>query len=87
MVEVGTIQDLSNVIQIVGTSRTPFAVKSGGHTSNPGFSSTKGVHISLKRLDQIILARDKKTVEIEFGNVRSSDYSPMVQDEERCQRS
>lgn len=67
--EVGSIKDLSTVLQIVGTSRTPFAVKSGGHASNPGFSSTKGVHISLKRLNQIILSGDGKTVEVGFGNV------------------
>jgi hypothetical protein len=43
----------------------------GGHASNPGFSSTKGVHISLKRLNQLTLSPDHSTVEIGFGQVRA----------------
>jgi len=69
VVEVASPQDVSNVLKIVGSTRTPFAVKSGGHSSNQGFSSTTGVHISLVKLNQIILSADKKTVEIGLGNV------------------
>lgn len=70
VVEVDTAQDVSEVLKLVGPSRTPFAVKSGGHASNPGFSSTSGVHISLVRLKQVYPSPDRKTVEIGFGNVR-----------------
>lgn len=69
VVEVATPDDVSTVIKIVGDTRTPFAVKSGGHASNPGFSSTSGVFISLVRLNQVILSADKSTVEIGLGNV------------------
>ena len=70
VVEVTGTDDVSSVLKIVGSSRTPFAIKSGGHASNPGFSSTSGVHISLAKLTQINLSDDKKTVEIGLGNVR-----------------
>jgi len=64
-----TVPDLSVAMQIIASTQTPFAIYSGGHASNPGFSSTKGVHISMGKFNQIILSEDKKTVEIGFGNV------------------
>lgn len=69
VVEVANAQDVSTVLKIVGQTRTPFAVKSGGHASNPGFSSTPGVFISLVRLNRVTLSGDKKTIEIGTGNV------------------
>ena len=69
MVEVGSPEDVSQVLQIVGASRTPFAVFSGGHTSNPGFSSTRGVHISLRRFNQVELSPDGRVVTLGFGQV------------------
>lgn len=56
-------------MQVIGFSRTPFAIYSGGHASNPGFSSTTGVHISLSRMNQVLLSADKSTVEIGMGMV------------------
>ncbi len=58
------------MLQAVGASRTPFAVYSGGHASNPGFSSTTGVHISLRRLNQVELSKDGKIATLGFGQVR-----------------
>ncbi|KIY67237.1 FAD-binding domain-containing protein [Cylindrobasidium torrendii FP15055 ss-10] len=49
VVEPATAEDVGKILKIVGSTQTPFAVKGGGHTSNPGFSSTEGVHISLAR--------------------------------------
>lgn len=69
VVEVGSQEDVSLVLQIVGACRTPFAVYSGGHASNPGFSSTKGVHISLGRFNQVELSDDKSIVTLGFGQV------------------
>jgi hypothetical protein len=57
-------------MKIIGCSRTPFAVMSGGHSANPGFSSTTGVHISLKRFNQLVFSADNSTVEIGMGWVR-----------------
>jgi hypothetical protein len=72
VIEVGNAQDVSIVMEIVGSTRTPFAVKSGGHASNPGFSSTTGISISLVRITQVDLSDDKSVVEIGLGNVRCS---------------
>ncbi|KAH6839507.1 hypothetical protein B0I37DRAFT_408919 [Chaetomium sp. MPI-CAGE-AT-0009] len=66
-VEVGSVEDVSLVLQIVAATRTPFAVYSGGHASNQGFSSTAGVHITLKRLNQVHLSEDRKIVTLGFG--------------------
>ncbi|CAL1714340.1 unnamed protein product [Somion occarium] len=41
-VEPGSAQDVGIILQILGANQTPFAVKGGGHASNPGFSSTSG---------------------------------------------
>jgi hypothetical protein len=71
VVEVANAQDVSTILKIVAATRTPFAVKSGGHASNPGFSSTPGVFISLVKMTQVILSDDKSTVEIGTGNVSS----------------
>ena len=61
-------------MQVIGFDRVPFAVKSGGHASNPGFSSTTGVHIALTRLDQVVLSADKSSVEIGMGMVRGWSF-------------
>lgn len=76
VVEVANAEDVSAVMQVIAATRTPFAVKSGGHASNPGFSSTTGVHISLVRLNQVSLSADKKTVEIGTGLV-STQHVPI----------
>jgi len=74
VVEVNDANDVSAAIKIIGSTKTPFAVKSAGYNSNPGFSSTTGVHISLEKMKQVILSEDKSTVEIGLGNV--SPLSP-----------
>jgi FAD/FMN-containing dehydrogenase len=48
-------------------TRTPFAVKGGGHSTNPGFSSTLGVHISMVRFNQVIINRAASLVEVGAG--------------------
>ncbi|KAF9009152.1 FAD-binding domain-containing protein [Hymenopellis radicata] len=42
-VEPGTPEDVGRILRILDTTRTPFAVKGGGHSMNPGFSATAGV--------------------------------------------
>ncbi|KAL1630403.1 hypothetical protein SLS56_004930 [Neofusicoccum ribis] len=67
VLEPGSVDDLATAMQVIGSVRSPFAVKSGGHSSNPGFSSTTGVHISLKRMNQVALSDDNSMVEIGMG--------------------
>ncbi|KAH9008820.1 hypothetical protein EDB84DRAFT_58624, partial [Lactarius hengduanensis] len=52
-VEPGSAADVSVVLRILGSTRTPFAVKGGGHAYNLGFSSTTGVQISMTRFSNI----------------------------------
>ena len=42
-------------------------MKGGGHASNPGFSSTRGVQISLVRFDNITVDPIARTVELGPG--------------------
>ncbi|KAI8988985.1 FAD-binding domain-containing protein [Trametes punicea] len=52
-VEPGTAEDVAIILQILAKNRTPFAVKGGGHTANPGFSSTPGVQIAMYRFNEV----------------------------------
>jgi len=65
-------------MQVIGHTRVPFAIKSGGHASNPGFSSTTGVHISMTRMTQIVLSADKSSVEIGMGNTWYGVYQNLT---------
>ncbi|KAF9648818.1 FAD-binding domain-containing protein [Thelephora ganbajun] len=53
VVEPGIPGDVGKILNVIDATRTPFAVKSGGHTTNPGFSSTKGIHIYTGRFSQV----------------------------------
>ncbi|KAH7333260.1 hypothetical protein BKA65DRAFT_527493 [Rhexocercosporidium sp. MPI-PUGE-AT-0058] len=61
IIEVNDIKDISAAIKIIGSTKTPFAVKSAGYTSNPGFFSITGVYISLEKFKIVNLAEDKRT--------------------------
>ncbi|KAJ7290205.1 FAD-binding domain-containing protein, partial [Mycena rebaudengoi] len=74
-VEPGTAADVAKILQIVGSSRTPFAVKGGGHTANPGFSSTPGVHIAMSRFSEVTYNATAKTVVIGSGLVWDDVYA------------
>ncbi|KAH8978084.1 FAD-binding domain-containing protein [Lactarius hatsudake] len=72
-VEPGSTQDVGLILYILRRSRTPFGVKSGGHTENRGFSSTCGVQISLARFNAFKVNTEAETVELgpslEWGDV------------------
>ncbi|KAJ6529113.1 FAD dependent oxidoreductase [Mycena vulgaris] len=74
-VEPGTAADVGKILQIVAASRTPFAVKGGGHTANPGFSSTPGVHIAMYRFSEVTYNATAQTVVIGAGLVWDDVYS------------
>ncbi|KAJ7472445.1 FAD-binding domain-containing protein [Mycena galericulata] len=54
-VEAGTARDVGLILQLVGSTRTPFA--GGGHAWNPGFSSTTGVQIAMSRFNTVIYSK------------------------------
>jgi FAD/FMN-containing dehydrogenase len=45
----------------------PFAVKGGGHATNPGFSSTRGVQIAMTRFNETKVDLASRTVEVVAG--------------------
>ncbi|KAI0062516.1 FAD-binding domain-containing protein [Artomyces pyxidatus] len=66
-VEPGTPEDVAHILKVLASSRTPFAVKGGGHTGNPGFSSTPGVEISMSRFSEVTVNAATQTVEVGAG--------------------
>ncbi|KAJ3521485.1 hypothetical protein NMY22_g12295 [Coprinellus aureogranulatus] len=65
VVEPRTPDDVAKVLQIIGKTRTPFAVQGAGHATNPGFSSTEGVHISTRGFQSV--EYDETTKLVKFG--------------------
>ncbi|KAI0044154.1 FAD-binding domain-containing protein [Auriscalpium vulgare] len=74
-VEPGSPADVG--LQIVGSTKTPFAVKGGGHASNPGFSSTKGVQISMTRFNQVTNNPAASTVDVGAGLIWDDVYKAL----------
>ncbi|KAF8259882.1 hypothetical protein EI94DRAFT_1812556 [Lactarius quietus] len=73
-----TAEDLSSIVRELGITRTPFAIKGAGHSTNPGFSSTPGVQISMARFRDIVLNEEEGTVEIGAGLTWTEVYSYLV---------
>ncbi|KAF9002469.1 hypothetical protein BDQ17DRAFT_1425793 [Cyathus striatus] len=77
VVEPGTAADVGIILNIVGSTQTPFAVKGGGHASNPGFSSTTGVHISMFRFSEVTYDAASQTAVIGAGLVWDDVYTAL----------
>lgn len=54
-------------MQAINQIPVPFAIKGGGHSTNPGFSSTTGILIAMKRFQQVIYHANNQTVDIGAG--------------------
>ena len=50
-------------LEKINQTRIPFAVKSSRYTTNPGFSLTKGVHISIARFRKTVIHEGSGTVD------------------------
>ncbi|KAG6872962.1 hypothetical protein C0995_004716 [Termitomyces sp. Mi166 len=74
----GSAEDLAKILQIVGSTQTPFAVKGGGHASNPGFSSTDGVHISMTKFSQVTYDAQSQTAVIGAGLIWDDVYAALA---------
>ncbi|KAJ7219699.1 FAD-binding domain-containing protein [Mycena haematopus] len=77
VVEPSTPADISEILKTVSATKTPFAVKGGGHASNVGFSSTTGVHISLAQFNYTRLDAAAQTVAIGAGSKWISVYTEL----------
>ncbi|OBZ76960.1 Bifunctional solanapyrone synthase [Grifola frondosa] len=76
-VEPGTAQDVGIILQILGNTTTPFAVKGGGHASNPGWSSTPGVQIAMSRFGGVNYDPTAQTAEIGAGLIWDDVYAAL----------
>lgn len=62
-------RDVSKAMKILTESRSPFAVKGGGHTAFAGGSNIDGgVTIDLLHLNTVTVSPDRKTVSVGSGN-------------------
>ncbi|ETS75027.1 hypothetical protein PFICI_13511 [Pestalotiopsis fici W106-1] len=61
--------DVSKILQIIDYFKIKFAVRSGGHSPNPGWSSidSSGILVSLERLNQVTLSDDKSVASVGPG--------------------
>ena len=64
-----TAQDVSRTLKIVKFFQVKFAVRSGGHSPNPGWSSidNPGILIDLQKLNQIEVSADRKIASLGPG--------------------
>ncbi|KAJ3298170.1 hypothetical protein HK104_011091 [Borealophlyctis nickersoniae] len=53
-------QDVSAAVKLIGEQDAPFAVRSGGHSTNIGAASTTGVLISMDRMNTVTNVKDGK---------------------------
>ncbi|OCH84154.1 FAD dependent oxidoreductase [Obba rivulosa] len=74
-VEPGTAEDVGRILRILGETRTPFAVKGGGHATNPGFSSSAGVQIAMSRFSGVVYDAHSQTVQVGAGVLWDDVYS------------
>jgi FAD/FMN-containing dehydrogenase len=60
---------VSNSLKIISFFQTKFAIRSGGHSPNPGFSSIGqgGILLDLQRLNQVVLSSDKTVASLGPG--------------------
>lgn len=64
-----TVEEVSTVVRILANNSERFAVKSGGHNPNNGWSSVAGGPlIAMEHLDQAVLNRSNGIVDVGPGN-------------------
>ncbi len=64
-------------MKIIGQYRVPFGVESGGHTLNPGFSSTTGAQIRMTRFQNVIYHSNNQTVDVGPGLIWDNVYAAL----------
>ncbi|KAL0567255.1 hypothetical protein V5O48_014742 [Marasmius crinis-equi] len=77
-VQPGTAEDVGIILGIIGKTRTPFAVKGGGHTTNVNFSSTTGVQIAMTRFSEVTYDAQSQTAVIGSGLIWDDVYEALA---------
>ncbi|KAJ6526907.1 hypothetical protein DFH09DRAFT_935774, partial [Mycena vulgaris] len=73
-VEPGSADDLAKIMEVIKEHSVSFAVKGGGHATNPTFSSTSGIQISMSRFTKISHDSDKHELTVGAGCVFDEIY-------------
>jgi FAD/FMN-containing dehydrogenase len=74
--------DVAVALKIVTSLKSKFAVRSGGHNPNPGFSSIdSGVLIDTASIDSIVLSQDKSTASLGPGATWDQVYDTLQKQE------
>ncbi|EKM52439.1 uncharacterized protein PHACADRAFT_211693 [Phanerochaete carnosa HHB-10118-sp] len=71
--------DVSLILQVLAQQNTPFAIKGGGHTGNPGFSSTSGVLLSMNQFNTVQYHASNQTADVGVGLVWDDVYEQLQQ--------
>lgn len=77
--EPANAQDIGIALRLLAQNQTPFAVKSGGHSVNSGFSSTPGVQIALSSFSEVVYDANDQTATIGLGLIWDDVYSELDQ--------
>ncbi|ESK82231.1 putative fad dependent oxidoreductase [Moniliophthora roreri MCA 2997] len=75
-----SVEDVGTILRIVanGDTRSPFAIKGGGHTGILGFSSTPAVQISMSRFNEVDYDESTSTAKIGAGQIWNEVYALLV---------
>ncbi|KAL1713972.1 hypothetical protein EV715DRAFT_276935 [Schizophyllum commune] len=76
-VEPVTAEDVALILRVLDQTRTPFAVKGGGHSMNVGFSSTTGVQIAMTRFSEVTYDEESETATVGAGLVWDDVYAAL----------
>ncbi|KAF7594710.1 hypothetical protein BBP40_008603 [Aspergillus hancockii] len=71
--------DVSRILKTVQSLRITFSIRSGGHSPNPGWSSTgqPGLVIDLRHLNQTTVSEDKQLVSVGPGALWGDVYTAL----------
>jgi hypothetical protein len=79
-VQPGNIDDLKKIMKVFKTyDNVKFAVKGGGHSTNPGFSSTTGIQISMANFNELEYNSKTKNLRIGAGCLFDEVYKEISQ--------
>lgn len=79
-VQPGSVEDLKKIMQVLAThDNVKFAIKGGGHSTNPGFSSTTGIQISMANFNELEYNSKTKNLRIGAGCLFDEVYKEIAQ--------
>ncbi|KAG2053674.1 FAD-binding domain-containing protein [Suillus hirtellus] len=79
-VQPGNIDDLKKIMKVfMAYDKVKFAVKGGGHSTNPGFSSTTGIQISMANFNELEYNSNTQNLRIGAGCLFDEVYKEIAQ--------